>query len=37
MIESGERQRKMDATLVIGIANHFSIPAATVIEAEQSV
>lgn len=36
MIERGERQRKMDTTLVIGIANHFGISAAKVIEAEQS-
>lgn len=37
MIETGERQKKMDTTLVVGIAQHFSISAAEIIECEQTI
>ena len=37
MIETGERQKKMDTTLVIGIAQHFSVSAAEIIECEQTI
>lgn len=35
MIESGERQKKMDLIVVSGIASVFSIPVSRVIELEQ--
>lgn len=37
MIETGERQKKMDTTLVVGIAQHFSVSAAEIIECEQTI
>ena len=37
MIETGERQKKMDTTLIVGIAQHFSVSAAEIIECEQTI
>ena len=36
MIEAGERQKKMDITLVSDLARHFDIPISTIIEMEQN-
>ena len=36
MIESGDRQKKMDLTVVSGIASIFGLPIAQVIELEQA-
>ena len=36
MIESGERQKKMDLTVATGIAAIFGIPISSVIEMEQA-
>lgn len=36
MIESGERQKKMDIMLATALSNHFNISAATIIDYEQS-
>lgn len=36
MIESGDRQKKMDLTVISGIATIFGLPIAQVIELEQA-
>lgn len=37
MIESGERQRKMDITLLTGLSRHFDVPVAKLIAMEQGI
>ena len=36
MIESGERQKKMDITLLTALSRHFDVPVAKLIDMEQS-
>lgn len=36
LIEAGERQKKMDITLVVALSNLFGIPAEQIIEHEKS-
>ena len=35
LIEAGERQKKMDITLVSDLAKHFGLPISTIIKMEQ--
>lgn len=35
MIESGERQRRMDMLLITGLANHFGVAVTTIVDHEQ--
>lgn len=36
MIEAGERQKKMDITLLTALSKHFGVPVAKIISLEQS-
>lgn len=36
MIEAGERQKKMDITLLTALSNHFNVPVYHIIEMEQA-
>lgn len=36
MIESGERQKRMDISLIAAIANHFEVPISEIVAHEQS-
>lgn len=35
MIENGDRQKRMDVTLIAGLANHFGISVAELVSLEQ--
>lgn len=35
MIETGERQRRMDMLLITGLANHFGVKVSTIVNHEQ--
>lgn len=37
MIENGDRQKRMDVTLIAGIANHFGVPVTEIVSFEQAV